>query len=119
MRVLCMIFCAVPCCLRFRRRADIFKYDPDFTQNEEKYREIKAEILGEGDSSEGSGSEDSEDSEDETRERSFLFAPYPCSSHVTAVADKEGIEDKTGTNLVNLRRTIYLTIMNSASCFCL
>lgn len=27
--------------------------------------------------------------------------------------DKEGIEDKTGTNLVNLRRTIYLTIMNA------
>jgi hypothetical protein len=30
-----------------------------------------------------------------------------------AVADKEGIEDQTGTDLVNLRRTIYLTIMNS------
>jgi pre-mRNA-splicing factor CWC22 len=29
------------------------------------------------------------------------------------VADKEGIEDKTGTNLVNLRRVIYLTIMNA------
>lgn len=29
------------------------------------------------------------------------------------MADKEGIEDKTGTNLVNLRRTIYLTIMNA------
>lgn len=27
--------------------------------------------------------------------------------------DKDGIEDKTGTNLVNLRRTIYLTIMNA------
>ena len=30
-----------------------------------------------------------------------------------AVSDKEGIEDRTGTNLVNLRRIIYLTIMNS------
>ena len=29
------------------------------------------------------------------------------------VADKEGIEDRTETNLVNLRRTIYLTIMNA------
>ena len=26
---------------------------------------------------------------------------------------KEGIEDRTETNLVNLRRTIYLTIMNA------
>jgi pre-mRNA-splicing factor CWC22 len=29
------------------------------------------------------------------------------------VAAKEGIEDRTETNLVNLRRTIYLTIMNA------
>ena len=29
------------------------------------------------------------------------------------VAEKEGIEDKTSTNLVNLRRTIYLSIMNA------
>lgn len=27
--------------------------------------------------------------------------------------EKEGIEDKTETNLVNLRRIIYLTIMNA------
>lgn len=29
------------------------------------------------------------------------------------VEAKEGIEDRTGTNLVNLRRVIYLTIMNA------
>lgn len=36
-------------------------------------------------------------------------------SHILfiAVADKEGIEDRTETNLVNLRRVIYLTIMNA------
>ena len=27
--------------------------------------------------------------------------------------DKEGIEDRTQTNLINLRRAIYLTIMNA------
>ena len=32
---------------------------------------------------------------------------------LVAVESKEGIEDHTGTNLVNLRRTIYLTIMNA------
>ena len=31
----------------------------------------------------------------------------------TAVEEKEGIEDRTSTNLTNLRRTIYLTIMNA------
>jgi pre-mRNA-splicing factor CWC22 len=29
------------------------------------------------------------------------------------VESKEGIEDRTETNLVNLRRIIYLTIMNA------
>ena len=29
------------------------------------------------------------------------------------VPSKEGIEDQTSTNLVNLRRVIYLTIMNA------
>lgn len=29
------------------------------------------------------------------------------------VEEKEGIEDRTGTDLVNLRRVIYLTIMNA------
>ena len=31
----------------------------------------------------------------------------------SAVPEKEGIEDRTETNLVNLRRIIYLTIMNA------
>jgi pre-mRNA-splicing factor CWC22 len=43
---------------------DIFKFDPNFLENEEKYKSIKAEILGE-DSDEESGSEESSDEEDE------------------------------------------------------
>lgn len=39
---------------------------------------------------------------------SALYSP----THV-AVEEKEDIEDRTGTNLVNLRRIIYLTIMNA------
>lgn len=31
----------------------------------------------------------------------------------STVEEKEGIQDKTETNLVNLRRVIYLTIMNA------
>ncbi|KAG8703537.1 pre-mRNA-splicing factor cwc22 [Ceratobasidium sp. 394] len=78
---------------------NIYKFDPNFLENEEKYKEIKAEILGEGsDDEDESGSSDS-DSEAEGG----------------AVADKPGIEDMTETNLVNLRRTIYLTIMNALS----
>ncbi|KZT32743.1 MIF4G-domain-containing protein [Sistotremastrum suecicum HHB10207 ss-3] len=81
--------------LQVQEGLNVFKYDPKFLENEEKYKEIKAEILGD-ESEEESGSE-SEDSDEEE-------AP---------AEDKEGIADHTGTNLVNLRRTIYLTIMNS------
>lgn len=74
---------------------DIFKFDSNYIENEEKYKEIKAEILGEGSSDEDS--DESEESEEEEEK----------------VEEKEGIEDQTSTNLVNLRRTIYLTIMNA------
>ena len=89
--------------------------DPNYLDNEEKYKEIKAEILGEGSSDEEeSGSEESED-EDEDEEGTYLSTlldridiNYPL-----AVEEKEGIEDRTQTNLINLRRVIYLTIMNA------
>lgn len=39
---------------------------------------------------------------------------YFCITHIsTVVESKQGIEDRTETNLVNLRRVIYLTIMNA------
>jgi hypothetical protein len=46
-------------------------------------------------------------------ENSFL-ASLP--KHVSDVLEKEGIEDGTKTNLVDLRRMIYLTIMNALNC---
>jgi pre-mRNA-splicing factor CWC22 len=81
--------------------ADLFKVDPKFLENEARYEEIKKEILGDSDDEDESGSEvtdsDDEDEDDEV-------AP-----------EKAGITDMTETNLINLRRTIYLTIMNSVS----
>ncbi|CAE6366665.1 unnamed protein product [Rhizoctonia solani] len=83
--------------LQIQEGLNVFKFDPNYLENEEKYKEIKAEILGE-DSDDESGSSGSESDNEEE-----------------AVADKEGITDMTETNLVNLRRTIYLTIMNALS----
>jgi len=53
---------------------DIFKFDPNYLENEEKYKSIKAEILGEGSEDEESGSEESS-SEDED-EGLFRTASY-------------------------------------------
>ncbi|KAL6966411.1 hypothetical protein U1Q18_032190 [Sarracenia purpurea var. burkii] len=79
---------------------DIFKPDPQFLENEKRYEELKKTLLGEdsedeADSDEGSDDEDDEESDEEEDEEAMK------------------IKDETETNLVNLRRTIYLTIMSS------
>ena len=77
---------------------NIFKFDKDWEDNEEAYKKIKAEILGEASGSEDeddNASEESSDDEEDENER------------------KIEIKDQTNTDLVNLRRTIYLTIMSS------
>lgn len=79
--------------------ADIFKLDTQFIENEKRYEEVKKAILGdesedEADSDAGSEDEDDEESDEEDEEQMQ-------------------IKDETETNLVNLRRTIYLTIMSS------
>jgi pre-mRNA-splicing factor CWC22 len=82
--------------LQVQEGLNIFKFDPKYLENEEKYKSIKVEILGDESDEDESGSEDEEEDEDDE-----------------VVESKEGIEDRTETNLVNLRRVIYLTIMNA------
>jgi pre-mRNA-splicing factor CWC22 len=55
---------------------DIFKFDPNFLENEEKYRQVKAEILGE-DSDDESGSEEDEEDEEDEEGNSYLI---PCET---------------------------------------
>ncbi|PWY85226.1 MIF4G-domain-containing protein [Aspergillus eucalypticola CBS 122712] len=76
---------------------NIFKYDAEWEEHEEAYKKLKAEILGEG-------SDDEEDDEDESDE---------SSDEESEEERKMDIKDQTNTDLVNLRRTIYLTIMSS------
>ncbi|KAL3828164.1 hypothetical protein ACJIZ3_016966 [Penstemon smallii] len=81
----------------------IFKPDAEFPENEKRYEELKNQILGEeseeetgsdGDSDADSDDEDGDESEEEN-------------------VDQMKIKVETETNLINLRRTIYLTIMSS------
>lgn len=76
---------------------NIFKYDPEYEEHEEEYKKLKAEILGEG-----SDDEDDSDAEDESSESE--------DEEQKAVE----IKDQSNADLVNLRRTIYLTLMSSA-----
>ncbi|CAL0300776.1 unnamed protein product [Lupinus luteus] len=82
---------------------DIFKPDPNFPESEKRYEDLKKTILGEESEDEegseaGSDEDDEDDNDDESDDE-----------------DEESmqIKDETETNLINLRRTIYLTIMSS------
>lgn len=81
---------------------NVFKFDPNFLENEEKYKEIRRDILGEGDSDDSSDGDDDDDDDDED------------DGEGEGQDDKKmEIIDHTETNLVALRRTIYLTIQSS------
>lgn len=76
--------------------------DPNYQENEEKYKALSKELLGsdgESNSDGNSGSESDDESSDDDDEE--------------AAAKATQIIDNTETNLVALRRTIYLTIHSS------
>jgi pre-mRNA-splicing factor CWC22 len=52
---------------------DIFKLDNSFEENEEKYKQIKAEILGEDSDDESGSEESSEESEDDENEGVYFI----------------------------------------------
>jgi pre-mRNA-splicing factor CWC22 len=84
--------------------ADVFKFDPEFEQREEEYEKFKKEILGDDEDSEseaGGAASGSESDEDEDKA-------------ADGIGETVDIHDFTGTNLVNFRRRVYLTIMSSA-----
>eukprot|EP01134_Creolimax_fragrantissima_P004431 CFRG4431T1 len=81
---------------------DVFKFDPNFKDNEDKYVQIKKGILGESSDEEG-GSSTGSDNESESGDES---EPETAQGTTDMV-------DMTGVDRVALRRTIYLTVMSS------
>lgn len=99
--------------LRSIYSTDVFKLDEDYKANEDKYKALSKELLGsdaessgdEDGSSSGSGDSSSDDDSDDEG----------GAKGDKSVATGAGgvIIDNTETNLVALRRTIYLTIHSS------
>ncbi|KAJ1901282.1 pre-mRNA-splicing factor cwc22 [Kickxella alabastrina] len=105
---------------------NVFQLDDNFSESESKYNSIKREILGEDDSdadgSDNGGGESGTESDNESGSDSGSDSEAESESEMKAAADKstgapgvQKIHDLTETELVNLRRTIYLTIMSSLS----
>lgn len=90
---------------------DTFSYDEEYDDNEKEWGDIRAEILGE-DSDEGSESGSDDESLDDENE-----IPDQEVSESRQQEEKKTVvvQDLTETDLVHLRRTIYLTIMSSAT----
>ncbi|KAI1458349.1 MIF4G-domain-containing protein [Annulohypoxylon moriforme] len=74
---------------------NIFKFDPEWEESEAAYKRLRAEILGEGSDDEDDDDEDESSDEEEEEQKAIE------------------IKDQSNTDLVNLRKTIYLTIMSS------
>ncbi|GAA5879328.1 hypothetical protein JCM1840_006949 [Sporobolomyces johnsonii] len=83
---------------------NVFKFDPEYAANEEAYAEMKREILGDSDEEDESGEEG--DTEEGSDEESDVDDGIKADGTVD-------VHDQTGANVVNLRRTIYLTIMSA------
>ena len=83
---------------------DVFHFDPNFDDNELLWEKIKQEILG-GDGEDGDDEEEEGGDAEEEEEEEGAEAP---TGPVT-------VTDMTEQDLVNLRRTLYLTIMSSVS----
>ena len=75
---------------------NIFKFDPEYEENEAQYQKLKAEILGEEEGSDAEYTDASDEDDDEDEEEKAME-----------------VKDQTNADLVNLRRTIYLTIKSS------
>ena len=102
---------------------DVFHVDPKFEETEQEWKTIRAEILGLGDddsdgsgdseteSSESDGSNDEDDEEAGEGENEGAMVAAPAAGTNTTVQ----IRDLSEADLVHLRRSIYLTIMSSAT----
>lgn len=100
---------------------DVFQFDDKFEEHEKEWSQIRAEILGlteeddgdseTDDSESGSDEEESDSEEAEGNDAAAVTgqALVPASSKTVV------IQDMSEADLVHLRRTIYLTIMSSAT----
>ena len=103
----------------------MFKYDEQYEENEEKYKEIRKTILDESSDDEESSSSDDEEGDEKKEDvdeeeqevneadSKFQLRVVKRSSFDILEDKQQTIIDQTETNLVTLRRTIYLTIQSS------
>lgn len=93
---------------------DVFKVDPNFAENEEMWEQIRREILGD-DEEDDEGPGDADADADGAAEGGDEVENGDAEMGMVPAAGVNAVVDLTEQDLVNLRRSIYLTIMSSVS----
>ncbi|CAH8503173.1 unnamed protein product [Dicrocoelium dendriticum] len=95
---------------------NVFRFDPNYLENEERYAQIKASFFEPDESEGGSDDEDDKsDSDDSDGDEEDADGERAQKASAAAAGDQQTIVDQTETNLVQLRRTIYLMLQSSLS----
>ena len=99
-----------------------FHYDDHWEQNEAEYAQIKNDILGEPDEPSAADADAPIDPSSSSRDEPVVVAVKDDGPPSASAAGGGGggggayeLTDLTETDVINLRRTIYLTIMSSLS----
>ncbi len=101
---------------------DTFRPDLEYDENEQQWKTIRAEILGlnDDDDDEEDGDDDAATTDDSVVDEQQADTEEPETQIVPAMESATAIttqviHDLSEADLVHLRRTIYLTIMSSAT----
>ena len=94
---------------------DTFRPDPDFDENEQQWNTIRAEILGLNDDDDDDDASTDDSAVDEQAGMDEPESQIVPVTEPTTVTTTQVIQDLSEADLVHLRRTIYLTIMSSAT----
>ena len=94
---------------------DIFRVDPQFKENETLWEQIKREILGDDDEDDADGGDVDAAAEDGDDEDGHAAGGSSSQAVTSSASAGQKTIDMTEQDLINLRRSIYLTIMSSVS----
>lgn len=106
--------------LKKEEQLDYFHFDPNYNQGEDSWLEIRKEILGEDEDDDDESNDDEESESDEDSDEHDEDGELEESGENKNADDPNKkqittIHDLSESDLVHLRRTIYLTIMSSAT----
>eukprot|EP00727_Mastigamoeba_balamuthi_P005745 m51a1_g1790 putative pre-mrna-splicing factor cwc22 homolog (614) ;mRNA; f:389118-391668 len=98
--------------LELHDELNFFKFDDKYAENEEAWKQARIEILGDDDEENAEGEDGADDEEGEEGDEGEGDEAAAAAAS-TATGGTQLISDQTATDLINLKKTIYLTIMSS------